>query len=141
MNLTKLDKILEEQPSYRAKQIKLALFNDLIQNWDEVKTLPLSLRETLNKECTLSIDSQIVASDDKNTIKALIKLKDGLSVESVLMRHKEKRNTVCVSSQVGCPLNCSFCATGKMGLKRNLEVFEIIEQVLLFARNSKEGEN
>lgn len=87
-------------------------------------------------------------SKDKNTIKALITLKDGLKIETVLMRHKprsrasslrgkDKRNTICVSSQIGCPLACTFCATGKMGFKRNLEAWEIVEQVLFFARYLK----
>jgi len=137
MDLTQLDKILEKEPSYRIKQVKLALFDGLIKDWNEVKTLPLSLRDTLNKECSLFIDAQIFTSKDKNTIKALITLKDGLKIETVLMKHKDGRNTVCVSSQVGCPLNCAFCATGKLGLERSLEIYEIVEQVLFFARRLK----
>ncbi|MDD3862197.1 MAG: 23S rRNA (adenine(2503)-C(2))-methyltransferase RlmN, partial [Candidatus Gracilibacteria bacterium] len=91
------------------------------------------LRERLNQECSLDINSKISKSTDGNTTKTLITLHDGLNIEAVLMRHKG-RNTVCVSTQVGCPLNCSFCATGKMGFKRNLEITEIIEQILFFAR-------
>ena len=137
MDLTQLDKILEKEPSYRIKQVKLALCDGLIKDWNEVKTLPLSLRDTLNKECPLSIDAQVLASKDKNTIKALITLKDDLKIETVLMKHKDGRNTVCVSSQVGCPLNCAFCATGKLGFERNLGTFEIVEQVLFFSRHLK----
>ena len=137
MDLIQLNKILEKEPSYRIKQVKLALYDGLIKNWNEVKTLPLSLRDTLNKECPLSIDAQVLASKDKNTIKALITLKDDLKIETVLMKHKDGRNTVCVSSQVGCPLNCAFCATGKLGFERNLGTFEIVEQVLFFSRHLK----
>ena len=100
--------------------------------------LPLSLREKLNKECPIKISAKTFISKDKNTIKALFTLKDGLKIEAVLMRHKDKRNTICVSSQIGCPLNCSFCATGKMGFKRNLEISEVVEQVLFFARYLKQ---
>ena len=137
MDLIQLNKILEKEPSHRIKQVKLALYDGLIKNWNEVKTLPLSLRDTLNKECPLSIDAQVLASKDKNTIKALITLKDDLKIETVLMKHKDGRNTVCVSSQVGCPLNCAFCATGKLGFERNLGTFEIVEQVLFFSRHLK----
>jgi 23S rRNA (adenine2503-C2)-methyltransferase len=63
-------------------------------------------------------------------------MQDDENIETVLMKHKE-RNTICVSTQVGCPLNCSFCATGKMGFKRNLEIGEIVEQVLFFGRYLK----
>ena len=70
-------------------------------------------------------------------MKAGILLADGLAIETVLMKHTDKRNTICVSSQVGCPLGCEFCETGKMGLKRNLTASEIVEQVLFFARYLK----
>ncbi|MBI4101644.1 MAG: 23S rRNA (adenine(2503)-C(2))-methyltransferase RlmN [Candidatus Nealsonbacteria bacterium] len=70
----------------------------------------------------------------ENNSKAILSLADDLKIESVLMRHSDGRNTVCVSSQVGCPLGCLFCATGKIGFKRNLDVWEIVRQVLFFAR-------
>ncbi len=100
----------------------------------EIKVKEKPIQGRVNKECSLEIDSKMFFSKDKRTIKALINLKDGLKIESVLMKHKDKRNTVCVSSQIGCELGCLFCATGKMGFKRNLEADEIIEQVVLFAR-------
>jgi 23S rRNA (adenine2503-C2)-methyltransferase len=137
MNLAKVEKILEKEPAYRLKQAKKAVFRDLVDDWNQVTNLPLYLREILNKTCSLSISGEFFISKDKKTAKALITLNDGLKIESVLMRYKE-RNTVCVSSQVGCPLGCVFCATGKMGFKRNLEDFEIVEQVLFFARYLKE---
>ncbi len=87
----------------------------------------------MNQEVPLQINTKSFVSADRGTVKFLITLTDGFKIESVLMRHEE-RNTVCVSSEVGCPLACAFCATGKMGFKRNLEVGEIIEQVLCSAR-------
>lgn len=136
MNLELLDEILANEPPYRLNQIKKLIFNDLITDWDKATTLPKTLRKKLNDECPIQIETNLSKSFSENTVKALIKFNDGLSVEAVLMRHKN-RNTVCVSSQVGCPLNCSFCATGKMGFKRNLEMFEIVEQILFFSRMLK----
>jgi 23S rRNA (adenine2503-C2)-methyltransferase len=72
-------------------------------------------------------------------VKAVIELEDGLAVETVLMKHTDRRNTICVSSQIGCPLGCLFCVTGTMGFKRNLNVSEIVEQVLFFARYLKKS--
>jgi len=141
MDLTQLENILNKEQSYRLKQAKKALFVDLIENWREANVLPLLLRENLNKICPIKINAQTLFSKDKKTAKALITLKDGLKIESVLMKHKDGRNTVCVSSQAGCVLSCSFCATGQTGFKRNLEISEIVEQVLFFARYlKKKGE-
>ncbi|MBD3207942.1 MAG: 23S rRNA (adenine(2503)-C(2))-methyltransferase RlmN [Candidatus Nealsonbacteria bacterium] len=134
MDLSNLEQILESDPDYRKQQAKKAVFQHLIEDWKEATALPLALRERLSRECPLRIDAQMFFSSDKKTVKAVITLRDGLEIESVLMRHEGKRNTVCVSSQVGCPVGCLFCATGKMGFKRNLESLEIVEQVLLFAR-------
>ena len=141
MNLTQLKKVLNKEHSYRLKQVKKALFVDLIEDWREAVVLPLLLQENLNKICPIKINAQTFFSKDKKTAKTLITLKDGLKIESVLMEHKDGRNTVCVSSQVGCAMRCSFCATGQAGFKRNLEIFEIVEQVLFFARHlKKKGE-
>jgi len=134
MDLSNLEQILEPEPDYRKQQVKKAVFQHLIKDWKEATALPLALRERLSRECSLRIDAQMFFSSDKKAVKAVITLRDGLEIESVLMRHEGKRNTVCVSSQVGCPVGCLFCATGKMGFKRNLESLEIVEQVLLFAR-------
>ncbi|PIR02633.1 MAG: 23S rRNA (adenine(2503)-C(2))-methyltransferase RlmN [Candidatus Nealsonbacteria bacterium CG_4_9_14_0_2_um_filter_37_38] len=137
MDLIQFQKLFKKEPGYRLGQAKKALFQDLIQNWQTAKALPLILKEELNKKCPIEVSAKTFVSKDRNTIKALMTLKDGLKIETVLMRHKNKRNTICVSSQVGCSLNCSFCATGKMGFKRNLEAWEIVEQVLFFARYLK----
>jgi 23S rRNA (adenine2503-C2)-methyltransferase len=135
MNLTLIEQKLENQPKYRIKQVRKLIFQDLIDDWDKASVLPLELREELKKECPLEIKHKMF--DEGDTLKVLIELEDGLKIESVLMKHTDDRSTVCVSSQVGCPLACSFCATGTMGLKRNLTAEEIVMQVLLFARVCK----
>lgn len=124
---------LISQPKFRYQQIQEALYAKLIEDWDEATNLPADLRVQLKKECPLNFKAQIFQKD-KNNIKALLVLGDGESVETVLMRHPDGRNTICVSSQVGCPLNCSFCVTGEMGLKRNLSYGEIVAQVVFFGR-------
>jgi len=172
MDITRLEKVLENEPKYRLKQAREAVFKNFISDWLEATFFTKELREKLNKECPLKIEADGSVSKDKNSVKARIILKDGLKIESVLMRHssptnfsngnsntinkersgffpptldlpsssqklvgdKAGRNTVCVSSQVGCPLGCLFCATGKMGFKRNLTVDEILEQVIFFER-------
>jgi len=137
MELTQFEEVLKKEPNYRLKQVKKAIFQNLIENWSEATNLPLSLREKLNEKCPLLIKGDSIVSQDQRTVKVLITLRDNLGIEAVLMRHKGGRNTVCLSSQVGCPLGCKFCATGQMGFKRNLEISEIIEQVLFFARYLK----
>ena len=135
MNLALIEQKLVNQPKYRIKQVRKLIFQDLIDDWDKASVLPLELREELKKECSLDIKHKMF--DEGDTLKALIELEDGLKIESVLMKHTDSRSTVCVSSQIGCPLACSFCATGTMGLKRNLTAEEIVIQVLLFARVCK----
>ena len=134
MNLESIKIALAGQPKFRFAQAYKAIYQDLINNWDENTTLPLALRENLNQECPLEIQAELFGSDKSETQKALLTLADASKVETVLMRHEDGRCTVCVSSQVGCPLGCAFCATGKLGFKRNLTVDEIISQVLFFAR-------
>jgi len=136
MDLAKIEKILEKEPSFRLKQIKKAIFSDLIENWQEAANLPQNLRQKLSENCPIQDleDEKILFSKDGQTIKVLFRLKGGFKIESVLMRHEDDRRTVCVSSQVGCSVGCKFCATGQQGFKRNLSTGEIIEQVLFFAR-------
>jgi len=136
MNLSKIETILKNEPAFRLKQARKAVFHDLITDWDEVTTLSKNLREALRKEALLEIKGETLVSKDKRTVKICLILEDNLAIETVLMRHMDKR-TVCISSQVGCPLGCLFCVTGEMGFKRNLSASEIIEQVLFFARYLK----
>jgi len=134
MDFEKLNKILDKAPGFRKTQVRHFIFKNLIENWDEATSLPKDIREELKQKFDLKIEHQRFQSQDKTAVKELITLEDGLKIESVLMRHEDGRNTVCVSSQVGCALGCVFCATGKLGFKRNLSVDEIITQVLLFNR-------
>lgn len=140
MNLENLKSALDGQPSYRFTQTYQFIFKSFISNWDEALSLPKDLREKLKIECPIEVKSEIFVSEEGKSQKALITLADGNKIESVLMRHSDIHNTVCVSCQVGCPMKCDFCATGKMGLKRNLSVDEILEQVLVFARILKKDE-
>jgi 23S rRNA (adenine2503-C2)-methyltransferase len=134
MDLDELKQILAGEPTYRFKQVHQFLFKNCISSWDEAFSLPKSLRDKLNFEFPLELNVEFLKSKTGDTEKALIELVDGKKVETVLMRHSDSHNTICVSCQVGCSMNCDFCATGKMGLKRNLSVGEIIAQVLVFAR-------
>jgi 23S rRNA (adenine2503-C2)-methyltransferase len=134
MNVVDLNKVLQMYPPYRIVQAHRAVFGSLIESWDEATSLPKDIQEILKKKCPLEIRAQLEQSKDTKTVKALISTGNGDRIESVLMRHRGGRNTICVSSQVGCALACDFCATGKMGLRRNLSTMEIIEQVVLFSR-------
>jgi 23S rRNA (adenine2503-C2)-methyltransferase len=156
MNLVKIAEVLEKEPIFRLKQVKKAIFFDLIKNWDEAFTLPQNLRQQLSESCPLQElkAEKILTSKDDETLKVLFKLKDYnpptalpfasrtgpcLKIESVLMKHEDGRRTVCVSCQVGCSIGCKFCATGQQGFKRNLSSSEIIDQVLFFARLLKKS--
>lgn len=134
MDLSKLEEILKDQPGYRIDQAREAILRSLISDWQGVVGLPQDIRKRLEQDFSLEINAKIFSSQGGDSLKALVTLSDGLKVETVLMRHQDGRNTVCVSSQIGCPMACAFCATGRMGLKRNLMWYEIIEQVVLFAR-------
>jgi len=147
MDIINLENFLKNkgEKNYRLKQIKKAVFVDLIDDWDEAATLSKELREEIKKEFPISSVEMLslLESKNKDSTKAVFKLKDGNIIETVLMRRlntkeddaKAGRNTVCVSSQAGCAMNCGFCATGKMGLKKNLTSEEIVDQVLFFARH------
>ena len=137
MDLDKLDKILKAEPAYRIKQAYAFIFKDLVDNWDKATNLPSELRQKLNRDFSLDIKSKVLEAKTNESQKALLTLSDDSKIETVLLKHEDGRNTVCVSSQVGCPLGCLFCATGKMGFIRNLTVWEIVLQVLFFARELK----
>ena len=133
-----LEKTMSEYPEFRLKQVKKHIYRELITNWSDSTVLPKEIKEKLEKECPLDIRAETVVSKEGDTVKAAIELSDSLRAETVLMRHGDNRNTVCISSQVGCALNCTFCATGMMGFKRDLSTWEIVEQVIFFARILKE---
>lgn len=141
MNIENLEKVLKGEPKFRLAQANKAVFADLIEAWEENSTLPKNLKERLGKECPLRIDAQLASSGQSDSQKVLISFADGSAVEAVLLKHKDGRRTVCVSSQVGCAMGCLFCATGKMGFSRNLTCGEVVEQVLFFARILKKSDD
>jgi 23S rRNA (adenine2503-C2)-methyltransferase len=133
----KLAALMEEwgEPAYRAKQVLHWLYKELVQDFSEMSNLPLALRQKLADNLRVG-SAELVAqkiSSDGWTRKELLKMRDGNTVEAVLMLYYD-RATVCVSSQVGCAMGCTFCATGQMGFTRNLSSGEIVEQVLWFNR-------
>lgn len=134
MNLKNLSKVLKDEPKFRYKQVEEAIYQKFVNSWDEVSNLPKKTIEELEKECPLDINGEILKSSRTNTRKAIIKLEDDSEIESVLMLNKEGKATVCISTQVGCPMKCTFCATAQMKFARNLTAVEIIEQVLFFSR-------
>ncbi len=108
------------------------MYKNAAKNFDEIETLPKEIRTLLKENCffySLKLHSAIT-SDDGQTTKFLFNTHDGNMIESVIMRHLSGRTTLCVSCQAGCPMACTFCATGKLGLLRNLEFYEIVEQVM-----------
>lgn len=130
-DLTQWLKEIKEKP-FHAKQILEWIYQKKVSSWDQMTNLPKELRYQLAEHFHLhSLQlKKVVDSTDGETTKFLWELLDGSLVESVLIRAPDRR-TVCVSSQVGCPARCAFCASGKKGLMRNLETAEIIEQIIL----------
>jgi 23S rRNA (adenine2503-C2)-methyltransferase len=137
MDWASIQEAFAKEPAFRLRQVKKALFVDLSQSWEEVTVLPKALREKLTQACPLEIQAQTLVSKDDATVKALLTLSDGAQIETVLMRHGSGRNTVCVSTLVGCPMGCTFCATATMGMVRKLTASEIMMQVLFFSRYLK----
>lgn len=119
------------EPKYRARQIFKGLHERRLQTFDEMTDLPKSLREKLNETATanvLKVESRYVSED--GTRRFLMKTHDDLPVETVFIP-TESRDTICFSSQSGCPLKCDFCLTAKLGLLRNLTAGEIVEQIII----------
>jgi 23S rRNA (adenine2503-C2)-methyltransferase len=136
LNLMSLDRPAMEnyfvgigEKGFRAKQLLQWVYQRKVVNYDEMTDLSKSLRQTLQKSTNLElpeIAGQQLSAD--GTCKLLLKLKDGNCIETVYIPESD-RGTLCVSSQVGCGLNCTFCATARQGFNRNLDVDEIISQV------------
>ncbi|KIL44838.1 23S rRNA (adenine(2503)-C(2))-methyltransferase RlmN [Jeotgalibacillus soli] len=118
-----------EKP-FRAEQIYKWLYEQRVAEFDEMSNLSKALREKLTESFSLTTLETIIQQTSKDgTIKFLFQLQDGYSIETVLMRH-EYGNSICVTTQVGCRIGCTFCASTLGGLKRNLEAGEIVEQVV-----------
>src|SRR5579875_3825433 len=123
-----------EQPTYRARQLYDALYRKQVANLSEISNLPQALRFQLVSSRSLGIPAVERRFDSSDgTRRYLLRLEDNRTVEAVLMP-EETRDTICISSQVGCPVDCKFCLTALMGLERNLTAGEIVGQVLHVAR-------
>ena len=134
MDLALLEATLEGQPSYRVGQVWSWAARGAA-GYDAMTDLPRALREELAKSVpfsTLTVETERESRD--GTIKVLFRTADGHPVEAVLMRYRDGRRSLCLSSQSGCPLTCTFCATGQMAFGRNLTASEILDQALHFRR-------
>src|ERR671921_1215841 len=119
------------EPSYRGRQLFAALQHRRLRSFDDITDLPKDLRTQLNqvaRAATLKIESQYISTD--GTRRYLMKTHDGLPVETVFIP-EERRDTICFSSQSGCPLQCDFCLTAKLGLLRTLTAGEMVEQIVV----------
>ena len=134
MDLAEIREVLGPgQPAFRARQVFDAVYRQKAQGFAEITTLPVAFRTELASSMAYGLPEVAARFDSVDgTQRYLLKLADGKTVESVLMPEGE-RYTFCISSQVGCPVNCQFCLTAKMGLERNLTAGEIVGQVLLLA--------
>ncbi len=124
------------QPAFRARQVWAGAARGAA-GYGELTDLPADLRATLDERVpfsTLTVERETRSQD--GTLKVLLRTHDDRLIETVLMRYKDGRGSVCLSSQVGCPLTCSFCATGTMKFARNLTAGEILDQALYFKRRS-----
>ncbi len=130
------------QPRYRADQLLHALYHESPKKISDLHQIPYAMQDTLvAAEYTIGNQSEVhrITSEDGHTTKLLLKFDDDTLIETVLMQYSPSqdkthpRSTVCVSTQVGCPMGCVFCATGQMGFEKNLKAEEIVAQVLHFA--------
>jgi len=139
MTLSELEEffIAGGHPKFRAKQVFNWMYNHVSFDFNEMQNISKDLRSTLDLTCSL-VTLELVAIQDSpatRTKKYLFQTLDGKKIESVLIPEGD-RNTLCISTQVGCPLDCKFCATGLMGYKRNLTVGEVVDQYLMVAKDS-----
>jgi len=139
MDLALLEETLRErsEPAFRARQVWEWTARGAA-GYDAMTNLPLALREELAAAVpfsTLTVETERESRD--GTVKTLFRTADGHPVEAVLMRYRDGRRSLCLSSQSGCPLTCTFCATGSMTFGRNLTASEILDQALHFRRLTK----
>jgi 23S rRNA (adenine2503-C2)-methyltransferase len=136
VDLTLLEETLQAagEPAFRAKQIWEWTARGAT-SYEQMTNLPAALRERLERDVPLSaLELVREATSRDGTQKALFRTGDGRSIEGVLMRYRDGRRSLCLSSQSGCPLTCTFCATGRMKFGRNLTASEILDQALHFRR-------
>jgi len=137
MDLTLLEQTLTDrgEPRYRAAQVWEWAARG-VSGYGEMTNVPAALRGALTKELPFSTLDVVAESKSRDgTVKTLFRTHDGHPVEAVLMRYRDGRRSICVSSQSGCPLTCTFCATGAMRFGRNLTASEILDQALHFRRD------
>ena len=137
MEVADLQEVLSPgQPEFRAKQIYHALYSAKIADLTQISTLPAPLRRDLAASHTVGLPrlARRYESSD-GTRRYLLELEDLRTIEAVLMP-EPGRDTICISTQVGCPVDCKFCMTALMGLERNLTAGEIVAQVLFVARDN-----
>mgnify|MGYP001105569929 CR=1 FL=1 len=142
LKLSDLEEWLKEQKQqvFRAKQIYNWLYVQRVENFEEMQNIPKELRNLLEENFTITtLKTLVKQTSSDGTMKFLFELHDGYSIETVLMRHNYG-NSVCVTTQVGCRIGCTFCASTLGGLKRNLEAGEIVAQVLCVQRAIDEVE-
>jgi 23S rRNA (adenine2503-C2)-methyltransferase len=136
VDLTALQETLARrgEPGFRARQVWRWTARGA-GGYDEMTNVPAALRESLADELPFStLTAEHEAQSRDGTVKVLFRTTDGQPVEAVLMRYRDGRRSICVSSQSGCPLTCTFCATGQMRFRRNLTASEILDQALHFRR-------
>lgn len=141
MDFKKLSDFLKENglPAFRLKQVKDAVYKNFAVSWDEIPALPADLRDRLRAGPRVnSLDTEkTLVSKKGDAVKFAFKLKDGHVIETVLLNLLPEKWSLCVSTQVGCPVRCPFCATGRKGLRRNLSPDEISDQFLAAANYLK----
>lgn len=134
--ISELEEIAEAagQPRFRASQIAQWVFQKRAESFAEMTNVPATFRDYLKQQFILApLPLRVAQQAEDGTRKLLLGLADGEAIESVIIPGRD-RTTLCVSSQVGCAMNCAFCATARMGLRRNLAAAEIVGQVLAAAR-------
>ena len=137
MDLELLERSLAErgEPAYRARQVWEWAARGA-RSYEDMTTLPKALRAALVSSVPFSTVELVTERESRDgTVKALFRTADGHPVEAVLMRYRDGRRSLCLSSQSGCPLTCTFCATGAMRFGRNLTASEIVDQALHFRRS------
>lgn len=125
------------EPAYRGGQLAHWLYQKGASGFEEMTDLPTTLRTRLATIARISslVPGTVIRADGGDTLKYLFQLEDGASIETVFMRYEDGRRSVCVSTQVGCGMGCTFCATGLAGLTRNLTSGEIVDQVIQVAKH------
>jgi len=140
LNNNEVSSLIKEldESQFRVQQIQNWVFDHYVETWDAMENLPIHIRDKLSARLPLHPleINHITDSENASTQKILFQTLNGYPIESVLM-YDQKRTTVCISSQVGCAVDCKFCATASMGFIHNLSTGEMVDQVIHLQRQSK----